>query len=101
MYDIIEMIVGEFMEKYSLNIESPIIGGYFSSEQIDLLSIIQCKSIDELNIFIANCDQINHVKGIFESISGLDLDTAKRKVFKSYRRNEKGRISYFKYYSNC
>ena len=85
MYDIIEMIVGEFMEKYSLNIESPIIGGYFSSEQIDLLSIIQCKSIDELNIFIANCDQINHVKGIFESVSGLDLDTAKRKVFKSYQ----------------
>ena len=73
------------METYSLNIESPITGGYFSSEQIDLLSIIQCKSIDELNIFIANCDQINHVKGIFESISGLDLDTAKRKIFKNYQ----------------
>ena len=73
------------METYSLNIESPITGGYFSSEQIDLLSIIQCKSKDELNIFIANCDQINHVKDIFESINGLDLDTAKRIIFKSYQ----------------
>ena len=73
------------METYSLNIESPITGGYFSSEQIDLLSIIQCKSIDELNIFIANCDQINHVNGIFESINGLDLEAAKRSIFKSYQ----------------
>lgn len=79
------MIVGEFMEIYSLNIASPIIGGYFSSEQIDLLSIIQCQSVDELMKFIANCDQINHINGIFESIDGLDLETAKRSIFKNYQ----------------
>lgn len=59
-----------YIYNYSLNVDSPIKGGYFSSEQIDLLSIIQCQSIDELMGFIANCDQINHVKGIFESING-------------------------------
>ena len=73
------------MDIYSLNVDSPIKGGYFSSEQIDLLSIIQCESIDELMKFIANCDQINHVNGIFESINGLDLETAKRSVFKTYQ----------------
>ena len=73
------------METYSLNIESPITGGYFSSEQIDLLSIIQCQSVDELMEFVANCDQINHVNGIFESINGLDLKTAKRSIFKTYQ----------------
>lgn len=73
------------MDNYSLNVNSPIKGGYFSSEQIDLLSIIQCHSIDELMRFIANCDQINRVNGIFESINGMDLESAKRSVFKSYQ----------------
>ena len=73
------------MDNYFLNVDSPIIGGYFSSEQIDLLSIIQCQSIDELMKFIANCDQINHLNGIFESINGLDLENAKRSVFKAYQ----------------
>ena len=73
------------MDNYSLNVDSPIKGGYFSSEQIDLLSIIQCQSIDELIKFVANCDQINHINGIFESINGLDLETAKRSVFKAYQ----------------
>lgn len=73
------------MDIYSLNVDSPIKGGYFSSEQIDLLSIIQCHSIDELMKFIANCDQINHVYGIFESINGMDLESAKRSIFKSYQ----------------
>ena len=73
------------MDNYSLNVNSPIKGGYFSSEQIDLLSIIQCQSIDELMRFIANCDQINRVNGIFESINGMDLESAKRSIFKSYQ----------------
>lgn len=73
------------MDIYSLNVDSPIKGGYFSSEQIDLLSIIQCQSIDELIKFIVNCDQINHVHGIFESINGMDLESAKRSIFKSYQ----------------
>ena len=34
------------MNNYSLNVDSPIMGGYFSSEQIDLLSIVQCQSLE-------------------------------------------------------
>lgn len=73
------------MDNYSLNVDSPIKGGYFSSEQIDLLSIIQCQSIDELMRFILNCDQINRVNDIFESINGMDLESAKRSIFRSYQ----------------
>ena len=83
--DIYSLNVDSYMDIYSLNVDSPIKGGYFSSEQIDLLSIIQCQSIDELMKFIANCDQINHVHGIFESINGMDLESAKRSIFKSYQ----------------
>lgn len=35
--------------------------------------------------FILNCDQINRVNGIFESINGMDLESAKRSIFKSYQ----------------
>jgi len=70
---------------YNLKVNSPILGGYFSSMQIDLLSIIQCQSIDELIKFVARCDQINNIKGIFESLSGLDLESAKRSIFKKYQ----------------
>lgn len=73
------------MKTYSLNVDSHIKGGYFSSEQIDLLSIIQCQTLDELIRFVTDCDQINRVKGVLESISGLDLETAKRKIFKNYQ----------------
>ena len=34
----------EFMDKYDLKVNSDNVGGYFSSEQIDLLSIIQCNN---------------------------------------------------------
>ena len=79
------MIVGDIVKKYFLNIESPITGGYFSSEQIDLLSIIQCHSISELIGFVTGCDQINHLSGIIKSINNLDLEFAKRYVFKLYQ----------------
>ncbi len=73
------------MEVYRLDVESPIVGGYLSSEQIDLLNIVECQSIDELMRFVADCGQINRIENIFESLSGLDLESAKRKVFKSYQ----------------
>ena len=73
------------MDNYGLNEASSIKGGYFSSEQIDLLSIVQCQSMDELINFVVNCDQINHVNVIFDSINGMDFETAKRSIFKSYQ----------------
>lgn len=76
------------METYSLNIESPITGGYFSSVQIDLLSIIQCNTLEELITFIRKCDQINHCADIEKIILRLnedDLEGAKRTVFETYQ----------------
>lgn len=76
------------METYSLNIESPITGGYFSSEQIDLLSIIHCNTLEELITFIRKCDQINHCADIEKIILRLnedDLEGAKRTVFEAYQ----------------
>ncbi len=72
------------MNPYFLNVSPPITGGYFSSEQIDLLRIVMCNSFDELYDYIDNCDQINHL-AIKESIEDLDLESAKRYVFKSYQ----------------
>ena len=93
------------MDVYKLDVESPIVGGYLSAEQIDLLNIVECQSIDELMRFVANCGQINRLDDIFSSINGLDLESAKRKVFKSYQDTltphdasvETTRINRFKY----
>jgi GH35 family endo-1,4-beta-xylanase len=73
------------MDSIGLTISAPIKGGYFSSEQIDLLSIIQCNTIEELDLFIENCDQINKVPNILEQVSGIDLEKAKRRVFRIYQ----------------
>lgn len=75
------------MENYSLNIKSNNIGGYFSSEQIDLLRIIQCNNISELFNFIKECDQIKHLFNEQELmyLNNLDVENAKRKVFAAYQ----------------
>ena len=73
------------MDLNTLKVDSPIIGGYFSSEQIDLLMIVQCQSIEELISFIENCDQINHLPNILSFIQGKDLESAKRTIFKIYQ----------------
>lgn len=44
------------MDVNNLKVNTNIVGGYFSSEQIDLLSIIQCKDSNELIDFIIHCD---------------------------------------------
>lgn len=75
------------MENYLLNVGSNNIGGYFSSEQIDLLRIIQCNNILELCNFIKECDQINHLfnKQDLIDLSNLDIENAKRRVFIAYQ----------------
>ena len=76
------------MDLYTLNVNSRIIGAYLSAEQIDLLSIIQCNTKEELLLFYKSCDQINHyysneeLKKLFEN---NDLDSLKRLLFKDYQ----------------
>ena len=75
------------MDNYLLDVGSNNIGGYFSSEQIDLLRIVQCNNLDDLINFISNCDQIKHLFDEHEitSLSELDIENAKRIVFESYQ----------------
>ena len=47
------------MQKFSLNLESPMNGIYLNSETIELLSIIQCKDIKDLRKFAINCSQLS------------------------------------------
>lgn len=70
---------------YYLDVQSPIRGGYLSSEQIDLLRIIQCNSITELIDFIIHCDQITNKEKLIEVIKTMDLEEAKRIVFSAYQ----------------
>ena len=75
------------MDVNSLQVNTNIIGGYFSAEQIDLLSIIQCKDSSELIDFIIHCDQIKHnySKEDLENLITLPLDDFKKRVLKSYQ----------------
>ena len=76
------------MEKYSLNIDAPIVGGYFSSEQIDLLSIIRCNTPEELVDFVNNCIQVKDIytnEELLKLIESIGLDNAKRRIFKDYQ----------------
>lgn len=58
-------------------------GGYLSSEQIDLLSIVRCNTPEELKDFIIKCEQLTGE--IKEEIDYTNLEEAKRKVFKAFQ----------------
>ena len=73
------------METNFLQVSSNSIGGYLSSEQIDFLTIIQCKSLEELIGFVEKCDQINQKVGLISKIQTMDLETAKRFIFETYQ----------------
>ncbi len=76
------------MEKvfYNLDVECSNIGGYLSSEQIDLLRIVECRSSLELSTFVKNCSQIKHrfSDSELERLSG-DLDDFKKRVISVYQ----------------
>ena len=69
------------MNMNNLQVNTNIVGGYFSSEQIDLLSIIQCQTKDELIDFANKCDQLNNNYSE-EVMSFTDL---KKKIFIDYQ----------------
>lgn len=75
------------MFDYSLDVSQNNIGGYFSSEQIDMLSIVQCQTHEELIAFIYNCKQLTKVfkKEDFYNFANYSLEEIKRSVFESYQ----------------
>lgn len=80
--------IGDMMNSYYLDVPNDNIGAYFSSEQLDLLSIIQCRSHQELIQFIMECAQL---KGVYQEdkmkeFYERDLDEVKKEVFASYQK---------------
>lgn len=73
------------MQEFSLNLESPINGIYLNSETIELLSIIQCKNIEELKDFAINCSQLNISKEYLTSWNDNDIEDIKRKLVEQYK----------------
>lgn len=75
------------MELYGLNVSSDNIGGYFSSEHLELLSIIQCQTYENVIAFVYQCKQLNGVfsKEDLQNFVNQGLEQLKRFVFKSYQ----------------
>jgi len=73
------------MRKISLDLKAPIDGVYLNSETIELLSIIQCKSIDELKEFAKGCSQLNISDENMQSWNPNNLESVKRELVKEYK----------------
>lgn len=73
------------MQEFVLNLESPINGIYLNSETIELLSIIQCKNIEELKDFAINCSQLNISSKDLTSWNDNDIEDIKRKLVEKYK----------------
>lgn len=73
------------MQEFSLKLESPINGIYLNSETIELLSIIQCKNIEELKDFAINCSQLNISEEDLNSWNDNDIEDIKRKLVEQYK----------------
>lgn len=73
------------MQEFSLKLESPINGIYLNSETIELLSIIQCKNVEELKDFAINCSQLNISEEDLTSWNDNDIETIKRMLVERYK----------------
>lgn len=73
------------MFKFSLDIDSKINGIYLSSETIELLSIIQCNTINELRDFVSQCSQLNINKQDMNKWKKNDLEIIKRSMIEKYK----------------
>ena len=73
------------MDSFFLDLDANIKGIYLSSEMIDLLSVIQCKSIDELYTFALNCPQLVGIDVNSFDWSGETLEELKQAIFKAYQ----------------
>jgi len=72
---------------YLLNCYAPSTGGYFSSEQVDLLRIVRCETEMDIVDFVIKCEQINHriTTDRLREILSLGVDSAKRVIFEEYQ----------------
>ena len=69
------------MDVNNLQVNTNIVGGYFSAEQIDLLSIIQCKDNNELIDFALNLANISMISSFVKSDASLPNSISNGSVF--------------------
>lgn len=70
------------MKEYKLDLDTKINGIYLSTETIDLMSIIQCSTIEELKDFIQNCEQIDSNQ---VDLRQENLEELKKQIYKQYQ----------------
>ena len=68
----------------SIDIDTKIKGIYLNSETIDLLKIIECKSTQELQQIVKDCEQLNG-KQYNLNDSNIQLDDIKKYIIKDYQ----------------
>lgn len=73
------------MQEFPLNLESTINGIYLNTETIELLSIIQCKNIEELKDFAINCSQLSISEEDLTSWNDNDIEYIKRNLVEQYK----------------
>lgn len=74
------------MKQFSLKVDSPVNGIYLNSETIDLLSIIQCKNIEELQNFVLECSQLNISEADMINWRENDIENIKRRLVEQYKK---------------
>jgi len=73
------------VKEFSLKLQAPINGIYLNSETIELLSIVQCKNIDELRCFVKNCSQLSISEQEIKSWDESDIESIKRNLVENYK----------------
>ena len=73
------------MQEFPLNLESTINGIYLNTETIELLSIIQCKNIEELKDFAINCSQLSISEEDLTNWNDNDIEHIKRNLVEQYK----------------
>lgn len=73
------------MQEFPLNLESTINGIYLNKETIELLSIIQCKNIEELKDFASNCSQLSISEEDLTSWNDNAIEQIKRNLVEQYK----------------
>ena len=73
------------MQKFLLELEVQINGIYLNTETIELLSIIQCKKIDELKDFAINCPQLSISEEDLNNRNESNIEDIKKDLVEQYQ----------------
>lgn len=73
------------MQVFSLKLDSKINGIYLNTETIELLNIIQCKSVEELKDFVSHSEQLKFAEKNSLMWSAGGLESIKRNLIEKYK----------------